>query len=82
MSRQRTFGQYRAADLAMFAAMLAVSEALIVTVATRWFPAQLYTVSVTAAPVSIVPMCWGAFAAIHALLGALAFCLASRARCA
>lgn len=77
MDRHMTFRQYRAFDLVSFAVMLCVAETLIVKAATLWYPDQLYTVSVTGAIVSIVLMRWGPFAAIHALLGALAFSLAS-----
>ena len=77
MSPHMTFAQYRRMDLALFALMLAVSEALIATAAGRWFPAQPYTVSVVAALTAIVLMRWGAFAAIHAVLGGLVFCAAS-----
>lgn len=79
MDRQISFGKYRAMDLFAFALILAFSEALIVTAATRWFPDQLYTVSVTAAVVCIVLMRWGVFAAIHAVLGGLVFCVSARA---
>lgn len=79
MNRQLTFGQYRAIDLFLFCLILTVSETLIVTAATRWFPAQNYTVSVTAAVVAIVLMRWNGFAAIHAVLGGLVFCMAARA---
>ena len=79
MDRQLTIEQYRAIDLSLFALILAVSEALIVASARLWFPDQLYTVSVTAAVVSIVLMRWGGFAAIHAVLGALVYCAAARA---
>ncbi len=74
-----SFERYRAMDLSAFALMLAISETLIVTAATRWFPDQLYTVSVTAAVTAIVLMRWGAAAAVHAVLGGAAYCLAARA---
>lgn len=61
-------------DLFIFAVMLVFSESLIVNAAVRWFPDQLYTVSVCAAIVSIVMMRWGAWAAIHAVLGGLVYC--------
>ncbi|MBE7003339.1 MAG: hypothetical protein E7425_03515 [Ruminococcaceae bacterium] len=79
MDRQITLQRYRAMDLSAFALMLSISEAVIVTAATRWFPDQLYTVSVTAAVVSIVLMRWGAAAAIHAVLGGAVFCAAAHA---
>lgn len=74
MKRQYTLSQYRAIDLSLFAVMLIVFEFLIIS-ATRWFPTELYTVSLAAAITAIVMMRWGPFAAIHAVLGGAAFCL-------
>ncbi len=79
MNRSFSFKQYRAIDLGLFALILFVSETLIVRAARFWFPDQLYTVSVTAAVTAIVMMRWGPFAAIHAILGGLVFCLNSGA---
>ncbi len=78
MKRQLSFQQYRGIDLTLFAVILCVSEFLLVRSATRWYPDQLYTVSVTAALTAIVLMRWGPWAAIHAVLGGAVFCLASR----
>ena len=76
MNRHLTFRQYRNLDLFFFAAMLAAGELVIVTAGRKWFPGQLYTVSVSAAITCIVMMRWGAWAAIHAFLGGVVFCLA------
>ena len=46
--------------------ILAVSEVIIITASSKWFPGQLYTVSVSAAVTAIVMMRWGITAAIHA----------------
>ena len=62
MGPHLTFKQYRGIDLAIFAAILALTEFLIVRAAKSWFPDQLYTVSVTAAVTAIVLMRWGPFA--------------------
>lgn len=78
MKRQLSFQQYRAIDLAMLAALLFITETLIVKAARWWFPDQLYTVSVVGALTAIVLMRWGPWAGIHALLGGAVFCLASR----
>ena len=64
----------------MFAAMMGVFETLIVAAATRWFPAEPYTVSVVPAVTCIVMMRWGPWAGLHAVLGGLVFCLASGAQ--
>ena len=77
VSDQRSVRQYRAIDLSLFALMVVLSEALLVTAETRWFPYQAYTVSATAALTAIVIVRWGPWAAIHAALGGLIFCLMS-----
>jgi len=79
MKQQMTFRQYRAMDIAMFTVLMCVCETLITLGATRWFPAELYTLSVTPAVTAIVMVRWGGFAAIPAVLGAFVFCLASGA---
>lgn len=80
MERQRTIGQYRAMDLALFAIMLAIFESLVVIAARRWFPNEPYTVSVAPAITAIVMMRWGPWAGLHAALGGAVFCLVSGAR--
>ena len=74
MNRRMTFEQYRTMDLTAFAIMLIASESIIQTASTAWFPGQPYTVSVTAAIVTIVLMRWKKYAALHAVLGGLVFC--------
>ena len=74
MNHRMTFGQYRTMDLTAFAIMLIASESVIQTASTAWFPGQPYTVSVTAAIVTIVLMRWEKYAALHAVLGGLVFC--------
>lgn len=80
MNHRLTFRQYRQMDLTVFGAMLVVAEALIVLAATRWFPAEAYTVSIVAAVTSIVLMRWGPWAGIHAALGGALACFLSGAR--
>lgn len=79
MKKQLTVGQYRAMDLFFFALMMVISESVIVLAATRWFPNEPYTVSVVAAVVAIVMIRWGPWAAVHAVLGGVVFCLVSGA---
>ena len=79
MKHQITFRQYRAMDLLMFTALLCVCEMLITLGATRWFPQEPYTLSLTPAVTAIVMVRWGGFAAIPAFFGALVFCLISGA---
>lgn len=79
MKRQITFRQYRAMDLFIFTALLCIGETLIALGATRWFPKELWTLSLAPAVTAIVMVRWGGFAAIPAVLGAVAFCAASGA---
>lgn len=79
MKRQRTWKEYRAIDLAMLGAALAVFEFLIVRAANWWFPGQPFTVSLAAAMASIVYMRWGWWGAIHAAEAGLVFCFFSGA---
>ncbi len=79
MKRQLSFQEYRGIDLTLFAVIMGIAETLIVRAATGWFASQLYTVSVIGALTAIVLMRWGPFAAIHAVLGGVVFCAASRA---
>ena len=80
MRRQMTLGEYRAIDLFFFVLMMTISETVIHTAATKWFPGQPYTVSVVSAIVSIVLMRWGSWAAIPAVTGGLVTGLLSGAR--
>lgn len=82
MKQQITFRQYRGMDVAVFTLLLCLCETLITFAATRWFPGEPYTLSVTPAVTALVMVRWGWPAAIPAVLGALVFCLASGARAA
>ena len=77
MNRRLSFRQYRNLDLFFFAVILAFFEFVIVTAARSWFPGQPFTVSAVAAVTALVLMRWGAWAAVHAVLGGLVFCAAS-----
>ncbi|MBQ9300030.1 MAG: hypothetical protein IJ214_05920 [Clostridia bacterium] len=79
MKGQMTVGRYRAVDLSLFALMLIVFETVIVSAATKWFPSEPYTVSLVAAITAIVMMRWGIWAALHAVVGGIVFCLVSHA---
>ncbi len=73
-----SFKQYRAIDLGIMAVILFVFEALAVF-AGKWFPSESYTLSPTTLVLCIVMMRWDGFAAVHAVAGGLAFCLAAGA---
>jgi hypothetical protein len=78
VNRHMSLKQYKRLDLFLFAVMLVISESVIVNAAIRWYPDQLYTVSVSAAVTAIVMMRWGPWAAIHAVLGGIVYCLAAK----
>ena len=80
MNHRMTFRQYRQIDLTVFGGMLVLAETMIVLAATRWFPAEAYTVSAVAAVTAIVLMRWGPWAALHAVLGGLVYCFVSGGR--
>lgn len=77
MNKSLTFKQYRIIDIAILAAVLAVSETLICRATNSWFPEQPYTVSVVTAVIAIAMMRWSGWAAIHAVLGGIVYCFAS-----
>ena len=79
MKPERSFAQYRSIDLSLMALILLVLESVITLASGTWFPAQLYTVSIVGAVTAIVMMRWGAWAAIHAVLGGLIVCVISHA---
>ena len=79
MRRQLTWRQYRAIDLALLAAALAIFEFIIVRAANWWFPGQPFTVSRGGPVASIVYMRWGWWGAIHAAEAGLVFCFFSGA---
>ena len=70
MKRQLSLQEYRTIDLALFAAMLALFEFLIV----RFVTYSVYTVSLAAVITAIVYMRWGWWGAIHAALAGVLFC--------
>ncbi len=74
-----SFKQYKAVDLAIWAVILGVFEALATLAAKKWFPFQLYSLSPTITVLCIVMMRWGGFAAIHAVVGGAVFCIAGGA---
>lgn len=78
MERQRTVGEYRMIDLAMFSLMVFLGE-MVIVMAADMFPSELYVFSVTPVITAIVMMRWGPWAAIHAVLGALALCIGTGA---
>ena len=71
--------QYRNIDLFIMLLMLAAAEFIITKAATVWFPSELYVLSPTVAVMCIVMMRWGPYAAVHAIGGGLALCIASGA---
>lgn len=78
MERQRTVGEYRVIDLTMFSLMVFFGE-MVIIMAAGMFPGEPYVLSVVPVLTAIVMMRWGAWAAIQAVLGALALCIGTGA---
>lgn len=75
MGPRLSLEQYRSLDLCFLAAITFLTELLITLAASRWYPDQLYTVSVTAALTAIVLVRWKGYAAVTALVGGAALCI-------
>ncbi|MBR5345836.1 MAG: hypothetical protein IK127_08455 [Clostridia bacterium] len=69
MRRQRTVAQYRAIDLVIFAALLALFEFVLCKAGTVWYSREAYVISLTPLFTAVVMMRWGVWGGIHALLG-------------
>ncbi len=76
VKRRLSIGQYRAIDLAFFAALTVFFEFVLTRMGLA-MPYAPFLVSVTPVICAIVMMRWGWPAAIHAVLGGAAYCLAS-----
>ena len=74
-----TFKQYRSADLTIFAFLTVVFEALVTLGATKWFPGQMYSVTIVYAMFVLVLMRWGAPAGVVAFLSGVSYCMALKA---
>ena len=71
--KQITFKEYRMLDLIIFAVFTIIFETIATYASGVWFWAQAVSISVTLLLVCIVMMRWGAWAAIHAVIGGLVY---------
>lgn len=78
MAGHLTYKQYRRIDLVLFAVILIVFERIVYTAAAKWYPDQLYSLSIVPAIVALVIMRWGWFGMIHAVLGGFIYCYVAR----
>ena len=67
-----SFKQYRNIDLAIFVAMYALCEYLVVKAATVWFD-EPYSISIMLPLLLIVMMRWDKYAIVHAIVYAILF---------
>ena len=74
-----TFKQYRTTDLTIFAFLSVVFEAIVTLGATKWFPGQMYSITIVYAMFVLVLMRWGGYAAITALLCGATYCIVMKA---
>ena len=75
MNKQLSFQQYRAIDLTILAAILALCQYMTHMASTIWFAEQLYVVSPVAAMTALVMMRWNGWAAIHAVVGGVLYAI-------
>ena len=75
MKRQLSISEYRAIDLGILAVFMAIVQVLIHFAASLWFRDQLYVVSPVALMVALVMMRWNCYAAVHAILGGVLYCV-------
>lgn len=73
MKQQITLAQYRNIDLTILGVVLAIVQVLIHFACYQWFPEQMYVISPVALITALVMMRWGAWSAIHAVLGGILF---------
>ena len=74
-----SFKEYRSMDLLIFSALTVVFEYIVTLATAKWFAGQPVAISITLTLVLITIHRWGAYAAVVALLGGVAFCIASGA---
>ena len=74
-----TFKQYRTTDLTIFAFLSVIFEAIVTLGATKWFPGQMYSITIVYAMFVLVLMRWGGYAAITALLCGATYCIVMKA---
>ena len=79
MNHQMSFKEYRSMDLLIFSALTVVFEYIVTLATAKWFAGQPVAISITLTLVLITIHRWGAYAAVVALLGGVAFCIASGA---
>ena len=79
MRKQITFKQYKAIDIALLSVLHFAFEAMVIYVTINFFPLQDVALSITPLIVIIMMMRWGWFAAISAVVGGLAYCVAGGA---
>lgn len=77
--KQITFEQYRSVDITIWAVMIILFEMITTLATTRWFSSQPVALSIGLALVCAVMMRWNGYAALHAVVGGLVFCIVSGA---
>ena len=78
-NRQLTFKQYRITDIIFLTALFTISEVVVTLAANKWFPEQPYVFSLSVLFIALFLMRWSLYAFIPAIVGAVAFCIASEA---
>ncbi len=79
MDKQITFKQYRNIDVGILCFLTAVFELIATFATSKWFGAQPMAISITLALILIAMYRWNLCAAAIAVVGGVAFCIASSA---
>ena len=79
MDKQITFKQYRNIDIGILCLLTAVFELIATFATSKWFPGQPMAISITLAIILITVHRWNLYAALVAVVGGAAFCIASSA---
>lgn len=74
-----TFRQYRRTDILLLTVLMCVFEGAVTLAATKWFPGQPYSLSLTLTVTCLALMRWDKYAVFFPALGGAVFCFASGA---
>ena len=76
--KEITFNQYRSIDVFILSLLTAVFEFIAAMATNRWFVLQAMSISIIPAMVCITAFRWGKYAFFPSIVGAFAYCLASK----
>lgn len=75
-----TFKQYRTTDLTIFVFLSILFEAIVTIGATKWFPGQLYSITIVYTMFVLMLMRWGGYAGLAAVACGATYCVVMKAQ--